>query len=80
MDDLYHPRILELAANIPHVGRLAEPDGASTKVSREDFIQQYRGTELDPNWLKRVAKLATKGTGRNWNTVLKLAEAVAGAQ
>ncbi|MGE0737236.1 MAG: RNA polymerase sigma factor region1.1 domain-containing protein, partial [Alphaproteobacteria bacterium] len=33
----------------------------STKVSREDFIQQYRGTELDPNWLKRVAKLATKG-------------------
>ncbi len=25
-------------------------------------------------------KLATKGTGRNWNTVLKLAEAVAGVQ
>ena len=34
MDDLYHPRILELAADIPHVGRLAAPDGAATKVSR----------------------------------------------
>lgn len=34
MDDLYHPRVLELAADIPHVGRLDAPDGASTKVSR----------------------------------------------
>jgi NifU-like protein involved in Fe-S cluster formation len=34
MDDLYHPRILELAADMPHVGRLDAPDGASTKVSR----------------------------------------------
>lgn len=34
MDDLYHPRILELAADIPHLGRLDAPDGAATKVSR----------------------------------------------
>jgi NifU-like protein involved in Fe-S cluster formation len=34
MDDLYHARILELAADIAHVGRLDTPDGASTKVSR----------------------------------------------
>ncbi len=34
MDDLYHARILELAAEIPHVGRLENPDGAATKVSR----------------------------------------------
>jgi len=34
MDDLYHPRIMELAADMPHVGRLDAPDGASTKVSR----------------------------------------------
>lgn len=34
MDDLYHPRVLELAAGIPHVGRLDAPGGASTKVSR----------------------------------------------
>ncbi|HVY84996.1 MAG TPA: iron-sulfur cluster assembly scaffold protein [Caulobacterales bacterium] len=34
MEDLYHPRVLELAADIPHTGRLEHPDGASTKVSR----------------------------------------------
>ncbi len=34
MEDLYHPRVLELAADIPHVGRLDQPDGAATKVSR----------------------------------------------
>ena len=34
MEDLYHPRILELAADIPHLGRLDQPDGAATKVSR----------------------------------------------
>lgn len=34
MDDLYHPRILELASDISHVGRLDAPQGASTKVSR----------------------------------------------
>ncbi len=34
MDDLYHPRVLELAADIPNVGRLDNPDGAATKVSR----------------------------------------------
>ncbi len=32
--DLYHNRILELAADIPHVGHLQAPDGASHKVSR----------------------------------------------
>lgn len=34
MDDLYHGRVLELASDIPHVGRLEAPDGAATKVSR----------------------------------------------
>lgn len=34
MDDLYHSRVLELAADIPHLGRLEAPDGAATKVSR----------------------------------------------
>jgi len=32
--DLYHPRILELAANIQRVGRLTAPHGSATKVSR----------------------------------------------
>ena len=34
MEDLYHGRVLELAGDIPHVGRLEHPDGAATKVSR----------------------------------------------
>jgi NifU-like protein involved in Fe-S cluster formation len=34
MDELYHARILELAADIPHLGRLADPHGTATKVSR----------------------------------------------
>jgi NifU-like protein involved in Fe-S cluster formation len=32
--DLYHPRVLELAADIPHVGRLPAPAGSATKVSK----------------------------------------------
>lgn len=32
--ELYHPRVLELAAEIPHLDRLTAPDATSTKVSR----------------------------------------------
>ena len=32
--DLYHNRVLELAADIPNVGHLDAPDGAAHKVSR----------------------------------------------
>jgi NifU-like protein involved in Fe-S cluster formation len=32
--DLYHPRVLELAAEISRLGRLTAPAGSSTKVSR----------------------------------------------
>jgi NifU-like protein involved in Fe-S cluster formation len=32
--DLYHNRVLELAADIPHAGRLDHPQGTSLKVSR----------------------------------------------
>ena len=34
MVDLYHNRVLELAADIPHVGSLADAHGSATKVSR----------------------------------------------
>ena len=37
--------------------RLAESHG----VARDDFLKQYRGSELDPQWLNRVSKLAAKG-------------------
>lgn len=32
--ELYHNRVLELAADIPHAERLADPQGSSLKVSR----------------------------------------------
>ena len=34
MSDLYHNRVLELAASIPNVGMLPDADGSSEKVSR----------------------------------------------
>ena len=34
MSELYHNRVLELAAGIPHVGDLESPDGSVLKVSR----------------------------------------------
>jgi NifU-like protein involved in Fe-S cluster formation len=34
IDDLYSSRILKLAANMPHAGRLAAPQASSEKVSR----------------------------------------------
>ena len=32
--ELYHNRVLELAADIPHAERLSDPQGSSLKVSR----------------------------------------------
>ncbi len=43
--------------------RLAE----SAKVSREEFLQHYRGRELDPNWLNVVSELPGKG----WKTFVQ---------
>ena len=34
LDDIYNTRILELAGNIPRLGRLAEPDATSRQHSR----------------------------------------------
>lgn len=34
IDDLYSARILGLAANLPHAGRLASPDGSGERVAR----------------------------------------------
>ncbi|MEL6267755.1 MAG: RNA polymerase sigma factor region1.1 domain-containing protein, partial [Pseudomonadota bacterium] len=34
------------------------------KVNRRQFIDAYRGAELDPNWTDRVAKLSGKGWAR----------------
>ncbi len=38
--------------------------GEQCKVSRDEFLKEYRGHELDPNWMERVAHLP----GRGWKT------------
>ena len=48
---------------VGHEGRLmrmAEAHG----IAREDFLETYRGFELDPLWLDRVSKLPAKGWKR----------------
>jgi RNA polymerase primary sigma factor len=42
--------------------RLAESHG----VTREDFLTNYQGSELDPHWLNRASKLAVMG----WKNLL----------
>ncbi|MDP6429867.1 MAG: RNA polymerase sigma factor RpoD [Rhodospirillales bacterium] len=39
----------------------------STKVKRADFLEQYYGNELDPNWITRVGRL----TGKGWKEFTK---------
>ncbi|MEX0694729.1 MAG: RNA polymerase sigma factor RpoD [Rhodospirillales bacterium] len=34
----------------------------SSRIRREDFLENYRGFELDPDWIKRCKKMPTK----NW--------------
>ncbi|MEN3953077.1 RNA polymerase sigma factor RpoD [Iodidimonas sp. SYSU 1G8] len=50
----YNRRLLGLQGQLL---RLAE----SNKVNRTEFLDQYRGHELDPDWLQNVAKLPGKG-------------------
>jgi len=40
--------------------RLADSHG----VDRTDFLKQYQGNELDPNWIRKVANLSTRGWKR----------------
>ncbi len=65
---LHNNRIEELVSQLKLLSqRLNQLEGQmmraaeSCKVPREEFLKQYRGHELDPNWLDRVATLAGKG-------------------
>jgi RNA polymerase primary sigma factor len=68
---LHNNRIEELVTQLKQLNqRLTGLEGQllrmaeAGKVPREEFLNQYRGRELDPNWLERVGKLAAKG----WKT------------
>src|ERR1700690_905348 len=51
-----------LVSNEGRLMRLSESYG----VSREVFLKQYMGNELDPRWLNRISKLSAKG----WKTLV----------
>ncbi len=64
---LHNNRIEELVIQLKQISqrlnglegqllRLAE----ATKVGRDDFLREYRGHELDPNWIERVGILPGK--------------------
>ena len=37
------------------------------RINRREFIEEYKGTELDPDWMKRVKKLK----GRGWDVLIE---------
>jgi RNA polymerase primary sigma factor len=66
---LHNNRIEELVAQFKQLNqRLTTLEGQllrlaeSCKVPRDEFLKEYRGSELDPNWLERVGGL----NGRGW--------------
>jgi len=56
--ELYHNRVLELAADIPHAGRLEHPQGSSLKVSRVCGSTVNVDVNLDKDG--RIAEIAVE--------------------
>ena len=68
---LHNNRIEELVVQLKQLNqRLNQLEGQllrmgeQSKLSRDEFLKEYRGHELDPNWMERVAHLS----GRAWKT------------
>ena len=66
---LHNNRIEELVTQLKQLNqRLTGLEGQllrmaeSCKVARDDFLNQYRGNELDPNWVEKIGRLP----GRAW--------------
>ena len=64
---LHNNRIEELVMQLKQLNqRLTGLEGQllrmaeSAKVPRDDFLNQYRGNELDPNWVEKIARLPGK--------------------
>jgi RNA polymerase primary sigma factor len=64
---LHNNRIEELVEQLKHINRkLTALEGQvlrmaeAAKVKREDFLEQWRGNELDPGWFDRLEKLPAK--------------------
>lgn len=80
MSELYHNRILELAAGIPHVGRLPDAEGSVLKVSRVCGSTVNVDVKLDPAG-ERVTEIAVdpKACALGQATTSILAEHAVGA-
>jgi RNA polymerase primary sigma factor len=68
---LHNNRIEELVMQLKQLNqRLTTLEGQlmrmaeGCRVPRDEFLKQYRGEELDPNWMDRVSALSSKG----WKT------------
>jgi RNA polymerase primary sigma factor len=68
---LHNNRIEELVTQLKQLNqRLTGLEGQllrmaeGVKVARDDFLTQYRGSELDPNWVERLGRLP----GKAWKT------------
>ena len=68
---LHNNRIEELVTQLKQLNqRLTGLEGQlwrmvdACKVSRDEFLANYQGHEMDPNWMEQVAKLPGKG----WKT------------
>jgi NifU-like protein involved in Fe-S cluster formation len=57
MSELYHNRVLELAAGIAHAGRLEEPEGEAERVSRICGSRVHVSVCLDETG-ERVSRIA----------------------
>jgi len=70
---LHNNRIEELVEQLKQINRkLTALEGQvlrlaeASKVKREEFLQQWRGSELDPAWFDRLEKLP----GKNWKAFI----------
>ena len=68
---LHNNRIEELVTQLKQLNqRLTTLEGQlmrraeGCKVNRDEFLKHYRGSELDPNWVEKISRLAGKG----WKT------------
>jgi NifU-like protein involved in Fe-S cluster formation len=56
IDDLYSAKLLKLAANLPHAGRLADPQGSSEKIAKLCGSRVVIDVEMEGGLVSRFAQ------------------------
>jgi RNA polymerase primary sigma factor len=86
---LHNNRIEELVTQLKQLNhRLTGMEGQllrmaeSCKVARDDFLNQYRGNELDPNWVEKIGHLPGRAwklfAGKHGDDIIALRTQIAG--